>query len=121
MTKLTITILVTYYLDVTIVNRYGKLVRVETTDPTYQRFVIPVGGRYQIKSTSSASETIIITAYDGDTPIMIDGKNSLTVSNSIEPMAFTYYIPSGKQRTTSLPPPVTGIGKILPYSYILFF
>ena len=80
-------------------NRHGKLIRVQTVHPTYQRFVIPDGGRFQINSTSSTSETIIITAYVGDTGIMLDGKKSLTVSNSIEPTAFTYYIFSGKHRS----------------------
>ena len=104
--KFSITVLVTYHLDVTIVNRYGKDVQILTDHPIskYQQFVIPVGGRYQIKSRSSASKTIYISAFEADTyvPIKIDGKNSLAVANSVRPSPRTYYIPSGKQCTFPL-------------------
>ena len=96
-------ILALYYLDVTIVNDYGKKVVVLTThsDPAYKRFEISVGGRYQIKSTSAAKEKIYITALYGaiNIPITIDGKIPLSVSSSAEPKALTFYIPEGKKRT----------------------
>ena len=89
-----------YYLDVTIVNRYGKDVRVITTHPhpAHSRFVITVGESHRIKSTHTTPQQIIITAYNAAlfTPIMIDGKNAVFVYTSITPVSRVYYIPSGE-------------------------
>ncbi|XP_028402030.1 uncharacterized protein LOC114524971 [Dendronephthya gigantea] len=112
----TVTPGVTYNLDVTIVNDYGRAVRILSNHMKYQKFEIPVGGRYQIKSSSSERKTIYISAFDVETfdPVKIDGKNSLAVTNSIESIARIYYIPSAptappQVSTKSLPTPVTGI------------
>jgi hypothetical protein len=87
---------------VTIVNRYGKKVRIITTHPnaTHQGFVIPVGGSYQIASTSSTSQQIVITAYDATTffPIKVDGKNSVFVFPSLTRVTSVHYVPSGGLR-----------------------
>jgi hypothetical protein len=82
------------------VNHYGKAVRIRTThsNATYQNFVIPVGGSYRIKSTSSTSRDLIITANDqaNDFPITKDGKKlTFLVSPSPMPVDRVYYIPSG--------------------------
>jgi hypothetical protein len=58
---------VVYHLDVTIVNRYGKDVVILTTNPTYWKFTIPIGERYQMKTTTSSNESIYITSFDNTT------------------------------------------------------
>ena len=89
-----------YYLDVTIVNRYGKDVLIITThpDPAHSRFEILVGGSHRINSTLPTPEQIVITAYDGATfiPITIDGKNAVFVLPSVTPVSHVYYIRSGE-------------------------
>lgn len=102
-----------YHLDVTIVNHYGKAVRIRTThsNATYQNFVIPVGGSYRIKSTSSTNRDLIITANDqaNDFPITKDGKKlAFFVSPSPMPVDRVYYIPSGPKDDLSTHAPVVG-------------
>ncbi len=94
------TILVLYYLDVTIVNRYGKDVKIITThsDTRHQRFTIAVGRSYQINGTTSTNKSIFITAYDNATfiPMTINGKNSVSVVPSLTPVSRIYSVPSGE-------------------------
>ena len=91
-----------YYLDVTIVNRYGKDVLIITThpDPAHRRFEILVGGSHRINSTLSTTKQIglVIMAYHGATFILItiDGKNAVFVLSSVTPVSHVYYIPSGE-------------------------
>jgi hypothetical protein len=64
----------------------------------HQRFVIPVGGSYPIKSTPSTRQQIVITAYDAETfiPVMINGKSAVFVYPSITPVSLVYYISSSE-------------------------
>jgi hypothetical protein len=64
----------------------------------HQRFVIPVSGRYPIKSTLSTRQQIVITAYDAETfiPVMINGKRAVFVFPSVTPVSLVYYISSGE-------------------------
>ena len=91
-------VLVLYYFDVTIVNRYGKDLTIVTTHPSakYHRFMIRNGENYKIESTHSAIETIYITAYDGIFPIQIDGKSFVEVSSSLAQNNRVYKINSGE-------------------------
>ena len=81
-------------------NRYGKDVIILVTLPgrAAQRFVIPVGGSYPIKSTFSTPQQTVVTAYDAATfiPVMIDDKSAVFVFPSITPVSRVYYIPSGE-------------------------
>jgi hypothetical protein len=63
----------------------------------HQRFVIPVGGSYPIKSSPYTCQQIVITAYDAATfiPVMLNGKSAVFVFPSITPVSLVYYISSG--------------------------
>jgi hypothetical protein len=63
----------------------------------HQRFVIPVGGSYPVKSSPSTRQQIVITAYDAATfiPVMLNGKSAVFVFPSITPVSLVYYISSG--------------------------
>ena len=81
-------------------NHYGKGVIILVTLPgrAAQRFVIPVGGSYPIKSTFSTSQQTVITAYDAATfyPIMLDAKSAVFLFPSVKPVSLVYYISSGE-------------------------
>ena len=87
-----------YYLNVTIINRYGKDVRIITSLPSHTQFLIPVGERYEITSSSSIPQRFFITAFDAATytAIKIDGKNSVTVVSSVTPVSLVYNVPAGR-------------------------
>ena len=89
-----------YYLDVTLVNHYGKAVSIITanTNTTRKRFVIPVGGSYQIRSTHLTTQRLYITAHDAQSffPITINGKQSITITARDTPVSLVYFIPLGE-------------------------
>ena len=93
-------ILAVNYLDVTIVNRYEKDVKIITThsNSSYKRFTIPFSGSYRIVSASAKNERIYITAYDATSffPVPIQGKSAISVSSTSKPVRHTYFIPSGE-------------------------
>ena len=95
-----VNLIATYYLDVTIVNLYGQNVRIIATvsNPKYQRFTIPTGGRYHINTTTFSNQPVFISSYEDATfkAIKTDGKNSISVTPSLTPVSLVYYVPSGE-------------------------
>ena len=88
-------------MNIKLVNMYGKDIRIITTHPdlAYKQFVIVAGGSSQIRSSHLAAQSIYITAYDSETfsPLTLNGMRSQSVSASIKPVSYVFYIPSGKK------------------------
>ena len=88
-------------MNIKLVNMYGKDIRIITTHPNlaYRQFVIVAGGSSQIRSRHLAAQSIYITAYDSATfsPLTLNGMQSQSVSASIKPVSYVFYIPSGKK------------------------
>lgn len=88
-------------MNIKLVNMYGKDIRIITThpNPVYKQFVIVAGGNSQIRSSHLAAQNIYITAYDSGTfnPLTLNGMRSQSVSASIKPVSYVFYIPSGKK------------------------
>ena len=84
-------------------NNFGKPVTIITSghpNSKYKLFIIPADQEYKIKTTHSTSSTMFITAFDGATPIQINGQNSVQVTSSLKPESHMYYVPSSKLQTT---------------------
>ena len=98
---------VNYHLDVTIVNSYGKVVKILTNTPTHRNFTIPIGGRYQINITTSVNVPVYITSFDNETlkPIKINDKNSVLVTPSATKEELVYYVPSAPKSNSSTKTP----------------
>lgn len=71
-----------YYLNVTVVNRYGEdvIVLTELQEP-YKRINLPVDSSYKIETTVSDFQLFVITAFDASTyiPLKINDKATASV------------------------------------------
>ena len=86
-----------YYLNVTVVNLYGKDIRI-LEQGSRARYLILAGKSYQIASTHSSRQSFNFRAVDAITfePIKIDGQDFVIVFSVVTPVERVYYVPSGK-------------------------